>query len=97
MTLTTPQIKYLRSLAQSRKPVVTVGAAGLTEAVFVEIRAALRAHELVKIKLPAIERQERDGLLERICTDTAAEAVQRIGRVAVIYRRADKPKIQLPA
>ena len=97
MSLTVHQIKYLKALAHHRKPVVTVGAAGVTDAVLAEIRIALNAHELVKIKLPAIERGERDILFERICRDTQAEPVQRIGRAGVIYRRAEKPKIQLPA
>lgn len=97
MSLTPPQIKYLKGLAHHRKPVVTVGNAGLTEPVLAEVRIALRAHELVKIKLPAVEREERDALLARICLDTEAEPVQRIGRAAVIYRRAEKPRIQLPA
>lgn len=97
MSLTPSQIKYLKGLAHHRKPVVAVGNQGLTEPVLAEIRIALKAHELLKIKLPGVERDERDSLFERICRDTGAEPVQRIGRVAVIYRRADKPKIQLPA
>lgn len=97
MSLTVPQIKHLKALAHHRKPVVTVGAAGVTDPVLAEIRLALKAHELVKIKLPALERGERDSLLARICRDTQAESVQHIGRMGVIYRRADKPRIQLPA
>jgi RNA-binding protein len=97
MSLTQSQIKYLRGLAQGRKPVVTVGNNGLTDPVLAEVRAALRAHELLKIKLPAIERAQRDTLFERLCHETGAEPVQRIGRVAVLYLRADKPKIQFPA
>jgi RNA-binding protein len=96
MPLKIAQIKYLKGLAHHRKPVVTVGNAGLTAPVLAEIRLALKAHELVKIKLPALERDERDALLARICDETEAEPVQRIGRMAVIYRRAAKPKIQLP-
>lgn len=97
MPLTQSQIKHLKALAHHRKPVVTVGNAGLSDAVQREIGVALKAHELIKIKLPALERAERQTLIERICSGAGAEAVQHIGRVAVIYRRADKPKIQLPA
>jgi RNA-binding protein len=97
MSLTIAQIKYLKALAHHRKPVVTVGAAGLTAPVLAEVRIALKAHELVKIKLPALERGERDAMLGQICRDTEAEPVQHIGRMGVIYRRAEKPKIQLPA
>jgi RNA-binding protein len=97
MSLSQTQIKYLKGLAHHRKPVVTVGNAGLSDAVLREIRIALKAHELLKIKLPALEREERQSLFAQICDDTGADAVQHIGRMAVIYRRAETPKIQLPA
>jgi RNA-binding protein len=96
MSLTVKQRVHLRGLAHTRKPVVTVGAAGLTEPVLKEVEIALVAHELVKIKLPGIERAERDAMLASICETTGAEPVQRIGRMAVIYRHGKKPKIQLP-
>jgi RNA-binding protein len=97
MTLNIRQKKYLRQQAHSRKPVVTVGNQGLSAAVLAEMRIALRTHELLKIKLPAGERAARAMLLEQICRDADAESVQLIGRVAIIYRPSDKPKIQLPA
>ena len=74
-----------------------VGAAGVSAAVMNEIRGALKTHELLKIRLPAVERADRQALFEQICRDTGAEPVQHIGRMAVIYRRGEKPKIQLPA
>jgi RNA-binding protein len=97
MALNIRQKKYLRQQAHARKPVVTVGNPGLTEAVLAETRIALKTHELLKIKLPAGERDMRAGLLEQICKATEAEPVQLIGRIAVVYRPSDKPKIQLPA
>ena len=97
MALNIRQKKFLRQQAHARKPVVTVGNQGLSAAVLAEVRIALRTHELLKIKLPAGEREARAALLEQICRATEAEAVQLIGRVAVIYRPSDKPKIQLPA
>jgi RNA-binding protein len=97
MSLTASQIKYLKGLAHHRKPVVTVGSAGLTAAVLREIHVALEAHELLKIKLPALERDARQTLFDRICAESHAEPVQQIGRMAVIYQRADKARIQLPA
>jgi RNA-binding protein len=97
MALNIRQKKYLRQQAHARKPVVTVGNSGLSTAVLAEIRIALRTHELLKIKLPAGERETRGTLLAQICHDTESEPVQLIGRVAIIYRPSDKPKIQLPA
>jgi RNA-binding protein len=97
MTLTGKQRRHLRALAHGLRPAVTVGAAGLTPAVAAEIEAALAHHELLKIKLPAVDRAGRQELLGRICAETAAEPVQEIGRVVVIYRRGAKPRVELPA
>ena len=96
MPLTRNQLKYLRAQAQTRKPVVTVGAAGLSAAVLAEIELALAYHELLKIKLPAGERNGREEILQRICEKTAAEPVQAIGRMAVVYRRGETPQISVP-
>lgn len=96
MTLSTKQRKHLKALAHHRKPVVQVGNAGITTPVIREITQALEAHELLKIRLPGVERDARHALLGQICEATAAETVQEIGRMAVIYRRAKKPRLKFP-
>jgi RNA-binding protein len=96
MALSVKQRKHLKALAHHRKPVVQVGNAGITAAVIKEIELALGRHELLKIRLPGAERKARTEMLEKICATTAAEAVQEIGRMAVIYRRAEKPRLVLP-
>ena len=65
---------------------VTVGAAGLSPAVVAETDAALEAHQLLKVKLPAADRSARQELAEALCTQTGATLVQTVGRVAVLYR-----------
>lgn len=94
--LTGNQKRYLRGLAHHRKPVVTVGANGVTEAVLSEIDQALAHHELLKIKLPAIAAPGKKHILDHVCTATEAQWVQTIGRVGVIYRPAPDPAITLP-
>lgn len=96
MLLTGKQKHYLRGLAHHSKPVVIIGNAGLSEMVSNEIDQALNAHELIKIKLPGGDRNERQSLLEKICEATTAESVQSIGNIIVIYRPAKKPEISLP-
>ena len=76
---------------------VSIGGKGLSDSVAAEIEEALSHHELLKIKLPALPRPERDRLLADICSATHAVLVQTIGRVGVIYRAAEPPRIQLPA
>jgi RNA-binding protein len=96
MRLTTRQRQYLKALAHHRRPVVSIGTAGLTEAVIAEIAHALGRHELLKVRLPAVARPERAALYEHLCAATGAAPVLAIGRVAVIYRRAEKPRLVLP-
>jgi RNA-binding protein len=58
----------------------------LTGEVVAEIRQALRAHELIKIRVRGYDRQQRDILLGRICAAADASAVQHVGKVLVVYR-----------
>lgn len=94
---TNRQKRYLRSLAHSLKPVVRVGQRGVTPALGSALDDALLAHELVKVKVEAGGRAARDALIDEICRIGDAHLVQRVGNVAVIYRRNErKPKIELP-
>jgi len=96
MALNVRQRQHLKALAHHRKPVVQVGNAGITAAVIKEIELALERHELLKIRLPGVEREARTEILKKICEATGAGAVQEIGRIAVIYRPAEKPHLKLP-
>ena len=97
MTLTGKQKNYLRGIAHNLNPVVAIGAKGLTDAVMLEIEAALSHHELIKVKLPSNSKTEKVALLATITGQVAAQPVQMIGRVGVIYRPSDEPKIMLPS
>jgi len=96
MALTAKWRRHLKALAHHLKPVVSVGNAGVTAPVIREIEQALEHHELLKVRLPGVERGKRTELLRQICDTTGAEAVQEIGRVAVIYRPARKPRLSVP-
>ena len=97
VSLSNAQIRHLRGLAHSLKPVVMVGQHGLRDAVLEEIGIALDFHELIKIKISAGDRTARDDILDRIINETGAERVQRIGNMAILFRRnLKKPKIILP-
>ena len=97
MPLSSPQIRHLRSLAHSLKPVVMIGQHGLRDSVLEEIGIALDFHELIKVKVSAGDRDERNQIIANIIGETGAELVQRIGNMAVIFRRnPKKPKIVLP-
>ena len=63
------------------------GNAGLAESVVAELEVALNAHELIKVRLPAIDRTERAALAEQVVKTTGAQQVQSIGRIILIYRQ----------
>jgi putative YhbY family RNA-binding protein len=84
--LTPEQRRALRAAAHSLHPVVTVAGNGLSEAVLKEVDRSLRAHELIKVKLQSIERDERDALLTEICAQLDCAPVQQIGNTLVLWR-----------
>ena len=91
------QKKYLRGLAHKLEPKARSGNPGLTQNLIKEVEAQLLAHELIKVKVAAEDREERDRLIERLCAATKATLVQRIGNMAVLYKKnTKKPKIELP-
>jgi len=97
MNLSGKQKNYLRGVAHKLNPVVMVGGKGLTEAVLAEIENALQQHELIKIKLPGSSKAEKVAVMAQITTQTESAPVQLIGRVGVIYRAGEEPKITLPS
>jgi len=97
MPLSEPQKKHLRGLAHALRPVVMVGQQGLRDSVHEELEQALTAHELVKIKVSVGDRTARDAAIQALCERSGAELVQRIGNMAVLFRRnRKKPRIELP-
>ena len=92
MPLNKGQIKNLRAEGHrlKLKPVVTLGQNGLSENVETEIEIALAHHELLKLRIPALEKSDKKDLAASICKKNSAELVQAIGNVIVIYRRNEK-------
>jgi RNA-binding protein len=97
IALAAAQKRYLRSLAHDLKPVILVGAKGVTPALLAELDLALEHHELVKLKIAAGDRDERDAWVEEIVKATGVALVQRVGNIATVFRaRRKNPGIVLP-
>ncbi|HDY7738161.1 TPA: ribosome assembly RNA-binding protein YhbY [Vibrio vulnificus] len=96
MNLSTKQKQHLKGLAHSLKPVVLMGANGLTEAVLAEIEIALNFHELIKVKISSEDRETKLLIVDAIVRETRAEKVQVIGKTLVLYRQSEERKIELP-
>ncbi|MEE9328442.1 MAG: YhbY family RNA-binding protein [Cocleimonas sp.] len=88
------QIKQLKAIAHKLKPIVTVGQQGMKETISDELESALEFHQLVKLKVNLGDRDARDTLIDELAKKHRADLIQRIGNVAVYYRRNhDKEKI----
>ncbi len=96
MGLSSGQARELRARAHRLKPVVQTGAQGLSPAVVAEIDIALTHHELIKVRLAGVEREERGAMADDLCARLRAERVGLIGHVLILYREAPqaepKPK-----
>ena len=84
--LTPAARQELRARAHALHPVVTVAGNGLTPSVLAELERSLQAHELIKVRLQGIEREEREALLTDICNQLDAAPVQRIGNIFIVWR-----------
>lgn len=78
----------LKARAHGIKPVVLLGNAGLSRPVMKEIDRALAAHELIKIRVPGDDREERDSVFAEVAEALSAARVQAIGKLLVLYRPA---------
>jgi len=85
--LTPAERKALKAKAHKLEPIVRIGAKGLTGELIAEIDRALRAHELIKVRAGALDRDARGDAFDSICQKTGAEAVQQVGKILVIFRR----------
>lgn len=81
--------KQLKAQAHHLQPVVILGAHGLTDAVQREIDVALTAHELIKIRINALDKKEREAISAAICTEQNADLVGMIGHIGIFYRECE--------
>ena len=95
MTLSQDQKKRFRSIAHHLKPVVMIAEKGISEGVLGELERALEDHELIKLRVNVLEREDKQLIITEVCAQTGAELVQTIGKVAVLYRPAKKQNPKL--
>ena len=92
--LSPAQRSELRAAAHALNPVVIVGDKGLADSVVAEVDRALKAHELIKVKAAAGDRERREAWLAELCDRLGAHAVQVIGKILVLWR--PKPPEEKP-
>lgn len=95
MSLSIAEKKRFRRIGHELKPVVLLGAQGLTEAVQAEIGRALDDHELIKVRIGGEDREARAEIIQAIAAESKAQIVQIIGKIVLLYRPAKKPDPKL--
>lgn len=79
------------------KPLFQVGKDALSDNFIRMIDNALRARELIKIKVLKTAPEDIEEIAFDLAMNTESEVVQRIGRTIVLYRHnPQQPKIVLP-
>ena len=95
--MTSKKRAYLRSLSNHIEPIFQVGKLGINDNLIKQIKDALKARELIKIKvLETVEAPIKD-IAEEISLQTDSIIVQIMGSKITLYKRnKDKSKITLP-
>ena len=91
------QKKFLRGLAHGLNPIIIIGSQGVTDNLMAELERALTHHELLKVKMAAGEREERQAVIDYVVKQTKSQLVQSVGKMFVIYRaRPTDSQLTLP-
>ncbi|MCH3908766.1 MAG: ribosome assembly RNA-binding protein YhbY [Bacilli bacterium] len=93
----TPKNKaLLKGLANNLEPSVNIGKGEVDETLVQSVSNALKAHELIKVKVLANSNEDIKELSDDITKKTKSELVQIIGHIIVIYKAREKnPSIVL--
>ena len=95
--LNSKQRAYLRSLANTMKPITQIGKEGVNERFLEQLDDMLNARELVKINILETAGLDAKETANAICSELRAEFVQAIGFKFTIYRKnIEDPKILFP-
>lgn len=95
--LTGKSLRHLRALGHHLEAVVQIGKDGVTDGVVEATRAALLAHELVKVRIGQDAPVERKEAGAELAERTGSTLAQVLGRTVLVYKRhPHKPKIVLP-
>ena len=67
---------------------LAVGRGGLTDAFILQVRGVFDHADLIKVRLEADDADESDLLADELAKRIPCHLVQRVGRVAILYRAA---------
>jgi RNA-binding protein len=97
ITLRGKHRRHLRGLGVHLEPAVFLGKNALTESVVAEVRTALAANELIKVRLLDSVSGDRKEVARELATRAGAELIQVLGRTVLLYLpNEEAPSIELP-
>ena len=94
--LSSSERRALRAQSHRLKPTVMLGQHGLTPAVVARVNEALTTHELIKVRIRGVERDDRSSFVTDIAAQVEAEVVHTIGHILTLYRKNPEPVPQAP-
>jgi RNA-binding protein len=85
--LTGKQKRFLRAMGQSLPAAIQVGKDGADEGFVAQLRVLLGRQELVKVRLPAIDREDRSQMAQELAAAAGAAFAGAVGRMILLYRQ----------
>lgn len=91
------QKRYLRSLANTLKPIFQVGKYGVNQNLITQVDEALEKRELIKISILQNCSEDKEEVASELAQATNSFVVQIIGNTIILYKESIEHKsIQLP-
>lgn len=86
-----PDDKKLKVIGHQLKPCVLLSESSLiesdlSEAIIKETKARLEDHELIKVKIRLLDREDRLTVLQKLMDATGARKIHLIGKVALLFK-----------
>jgi len=89
--ITGAQKTFLRGAGQTLEASVKVGKGGMNPEFFIELQRNLNAHELVKVRFVAADRNERAEFAPRIADEGRCLFISAVGATALFFRQNPDP------
>ena len=94
-SLSSKQIRKLRSLGMTEEAVVMIGKEGVSPAVVASAREGIKKRELIKVRVLQNAPEEPADAITMLAERADANLVQVIGRNGLLFKRNfDKPRIE---
>lgn len=92
--LSKAQVKYLRKLSHSHKPIFQMGKLGLTDVFIKQVDEAIEKRELIKFNILQNSEETIEEAAAQIAEGIDALVVQTVGNTAILYRESSREKFQ---